>query len=125
MKTKYWLCFAALLAASLLPGCSRAPSGKPSAAQKATETDSEEAGIADSLANLPPEDRQLAQEQKFCAVEHENRLGAMGTPVKVMLNDQPVFLCCKGCRKKALADPDRTLAAAKDLRVKAGGERAK
>lgn len=43
----------------------------------------------------------------------------MGTPVKVMVKEQPVFLCCKGCRRKALADPDRTLAKVDELKAKA------
>ena len=45
----------------------------------------------------------------------------VGTPVKVMVKDQPVFLCCKSCRKKALADPDKTLAKVKQLKEKAAG----
>jgi hypothetical protein len=53
------------------------------------------------------DDRKLAEEQKFCAIENDNRLGSMGTPVKVMVKDQPVFLCCKGCQKKALSDRTR------------------
>jgi len=44
----------------------------------------------------------------------------MGVPVKVMVKDQPVFLCCKGCQKEALADPDKTLARVKELRAKYG-----
>ena len=69
-----------------------------------------------NLAKLSPEDRKLAEEQGFCAVESENRLGSMGTPYKVMVKDQPVFLCCKGCVQTALDEPDRTLAKVKELR---------
>ena len=43
-------------------------------------------------------------------------LGAMGPPVKLMIKDQPVFLCCKHCKKKAEADPDATLAKAEELK---------
>ena len=44
----------------------------------------------------------------------------MGRPVKLYLDDQPVFLCCKGCLEKARSDPERTLksAAAQMARVK-------
>jgi hypothetical protein len=35
-----------------------------------------------------------------------------------MVKDQPVFLCCKGCRRKALADPDKTLAKVAELKAK-------
>ena len=34
-----------------------------------------------------------------------NRLGGMGTPIKVMIGDKPIFLCCKGCIKKIQAEP--------------------
>jgi hypothetical protein len=68
-----------------------------------------EAKITAALDQLEPADRQLAKEQKFCAVETENRLGSMGKPVKVMLQGQPVFLCCEGCVKRARKDPEKTL----------------
>jgi hypothetical protein len=84
----------------------------PSAAQD------DEAEVRANLAKLSPEDRKLAEAQKFCVVEEENRLGSMGMPVKVLVKDQPVFLCCKGCTKKALADPDKTLAMVKRLKEK-------
>lgn len=77
-----------------------------------------EAEITASLAKLTPEDRRLAAAQGFCPVMTDNRLGVMGTPVKIMVKDQPVFLCCAGCRTKALADPDRTLAMVANLKAK-------
>ena len=69
-----------------------------------------EADIQASLAKLSPDDRKLADAQKFCAIMTKNRLGVMGTPLKVMVKGQPVFVCCKGCQGKALANPDTTLA---------------
>jgi hypothetical protein len=77
-----------------------------------------EAKIRQALDKLSPEDRKLAEAQKYCVVEEENRLGSMKTPVKVMVKDQPVFLCCEGCKKEALKDPDKTLARVKELREK-------
>jgi Cu/Ag efflux protein CusF len=79
----------------------------------------EEAEVQANLAKLSPGDRQLAEAQKFCPISGE-RLGdpAMGVPVKVMVKDQPVFLCCKNCQKEALADPDKTLAKVKELKAK-------
>jgi Cu/Ag efflux protein CusF len=77
----------------------------------------EEAGIKESLAKLSPQDRKLAEAQKFCAVQgKESRLGSMGPPVKIMLKDEPVFLCCKGCTKEAQAHPEKTLARVKELK---------
>jgi hypothetical protein len=83
-----------------------------------------EAEIKANLAKLPEKDRKLAEEQKFCPITEE-RLGdpEMGAPIKIMVKDQPVFLCCKGCEKKALKDPDKTLAKVKELKDKVKAEK--
>lgn len=39
-----------------------------------------------------------------CAVAGK-KLGSMGDPVKLVLNDTLVQLCCNGCTKKAMANP--------------------
>jgi hypothetical protein len=79
----------------------------------------DEAKIKKNLAKLSPEDRKLAEAQKWCAVEPENELGSMGVPVRVDLKGEPVFLCCKGCVKAAKRNQDETLQKAKELREKA------
>ena len=71
--------------------------------------------IKTALAKLSAEDRQLAEAQRFCAVEEENRLGSMGTPVKLVIEGQPVFLCCEGCEDAAKTNPKKTLAKANEL----------
>jgi uncharacterized protein (TIGR03000 family) len=76
------------------------------------------AAAAAGLDELAPKDRKQAAEQKFCALQPENRLGAMGRPVKVMLKGKPVFLCCEACVKQARGAPERTLARARELRAK-------
>jgi hypothetical protein len=83
----------------------------------------DESVIKANLAKLSPEDRKLAEEQKWCAIENDSLLGAMGTPVKVMIKDQPVFLCCKSCVKSAKKDPDKTLEKVKELKAKAAAEK--
>ncbi len=40
------------------------------------------------------------RQQRFCPVLSENRLGVMGTPVKLMIDGQPVFVCCGGCGRR-------------------------
>jgi hypothetical protein len=113
----------ALLGTLCLAGCSGAPSGSselsPTSAKPAQHSQAGETKVQTNLAKLGPEDRKLAEEQRFCAVESENPLGAMGVPVKVVVGDQPVFLCCKGCKEEALAHPDRTLARVRELKEKA------
>lgn len=71
--------------------------------------------ITDSLAKLSPEDRKLAAAQRFCPMMEYGRLGAMGTPIKLILEGKPVFVCCKGCVSDANEDAKATLAKAQKL----------
>jgi hypothetical protein len=64
----------------------------------------------DAVSRLAPEDQQLAKLQGFCAVFTTSPLGSMGTPVKLELNGETVFLCCAGCKGKALRNPELALA---------------
>lgn len=47
--------------------------------------------------------------QKKCLVMDEE-LGGMGAPQKVNLKGKSVYICCAGCAKKLLAEPDKYLA---------------
>ncbi len=98
----------AILSSCLALGCT----GRPPVAPP-----NEETKIGAALDKLDPEDRRLAEAQKYCAVEPENRLGKMGKPFKVTVKNQPVFLCCKGCETAALKDPEKTLAAVRQLKA--------
>ena len=71
---------------------------------------------ASSLAKLSDEDRLSATAQGFCAVTSEP-LGSMGAPLKLSIKDQTIWVCCKGCEKKALANPDQTLAKVTELKA--------
>ncbi len=71
--------------------------------------DSDETEVSQALAQLSPEDREAAEAQKFCAVMGTSLLGSMGAPLKLDVKGQPVFLCCAGCKSKALRNPDATL----------------
>lgn len=79
--------------------------------------------ITKALANLNSVDRPLADSQKFCAVLTDSLLGSMGTPVKVQVNGETVFLCCDGCKGKALRNPDVTLATVAKLRADQASKR--
>ncbi len=72
--------------------------------------------IGDALSKLSAEDQKLAAAQRFCPVMTYDRLGAMGTPLKVMLEGKPVFLCCKGCVEDAQKDGAATVKTAMKLR---------
>jgi hypothetical protein len=124
----YKLTLPAVLTALLAAiGCNNAkapPTGtaetKVTAKAKAADAESDE--IAAELAKLSPEDRKLAEAQKWCAISSNERLGEMGPPIKITLKGQPVFLCCEGCQKKAEANPDKTLAKVEELKAKAKAE---
>ncbi len=57
-----------------------------------------------TVAPLDESDRAGIARQKVCSVMG-GQLGSMGTPVKVLLGDQPIYLCCKGCLGKVQKDP--------------------
>lgn len=125
--------FALLVVSWPIAGCQQAadkPKAEKTADKVAKETpatskpaaESEgEAEIKAARAELSPEDRKLVDAQDYCPVMPEHRLGGMGAPFKLMIKDQPVFLCCKACKNKALKDPDKTLAKVEELKTKRKG----
>ena len=109
------------VAALALAGCGDARPPAPPAVAAATPAAPTTAGsgeVAAGRAKLPAEDRVLVEAQEWCAVSTDERLGAMGPPLKLDVGGQPVFVCCKGCRRKALADPDATLAKVAELKAR-------
>ncbi len=103
-------------------------SGGPAGAERraavtagASLVEDEDAKVRAALGKLSTPDRRLAEAQEFCPVLQDNRLGSMGVPVKVLAKGQPVFLCCAGCKEKALANPDQTLARVEKLKAKTKG----
>jgi Cu(I)/Ag(I) efflux system membrane fusion protein len=70
------------------------------------------------LSKLPPTDRRVAEAQGYCPVLSNNRLGSMGMPVKIIVEGQPVFLCCGSCETKARANPTNTVTKANELKSK-------
>lgn len=114
--------------ALLMTGCTGAQTETSAANSQTLHADHADHGDLNSnpeheasLAKLSPEDRLLAEAQGYCAVTTEP-LGSMGVPRKLMVNNQPVFVCCKGCESKALANPDKTLAKVEDLKAKVKSE---
>ncbi|MBI2806259.1 MAG: TlpA family protein disulfide reductase [Planctomycetes bacterium] len=79
---------------------------------------SSEDEIKEARAKLTDADRKLVDAQEWCVVMTDNRLGEMGVPFKVMVKDQPVFVCCKGCQRKALADAEATLKKVDEFKAK-------
>ena len=94
-------------------GSSGAKSGSGSSTVRPTTPEDTDAKINQALARLPEADRKIAEKQKFCPIITDSRLGSMGVPIKLMIDNQPVFLCCEGCQKEALENPQETLAKVK------------
>jgi Cu(I)/Ag(I) efflux system membrane fusion protein len=68
------------------------------------------------LSKLGPAGRKLAEAQRLCPISG-NVLGSMGTPAKVTLEGETVFLCCDGCEEQALEDAEQTLSKVNELKA--------
>lgn len=91
-----------------LTGCSKAPENASAPVPAMAPADGHEMSSA-TADPLSAADQALADLQKVCPVGGE-ALGSMGTPVKVMIGDRAVFLCCEGCRSAVEGDPEKYLA---------------
>jgi Cu(I)/Ag(I) efflux system membrane fusion protein len=87
------------------------------AAARPSMTREEDSKVQAGLGALSAADRAIAQAQGYCPVLG-TRLGAMGPPEQVTIRGQKVYLCCKGCIKKATTDETATLARVAELRAK-------
>jgi hypothetical protein len=110
-----------------LAGCSvgTAPAVTSGTSVPEAQADGEGSEVRAERAKLSAEDRALVEAQEWCVVSNEERLGSMGPPVKLMINNQPVFLCCKGCKRRAEANPEKTLAKLEQLKDKKKAESGK
>src|SRR5947209_18324326 len=97
---RFKVSLAALIAALAL-GCQDRTPGNQGPAPDPEEV------IRESLARLGPEDRRLAEQQRSCPIMSEVRLGQMGTPFKVEVKGQTVFVCCQNCVQIARDDPEQ------------------
>ena len=122
------LAAALFLVSALLAGCGGppdAPKGEPPPAPPKTIPPVSPAGdeVAAERAKLSPADLALVEAQEWCVISSDERLGSMGAPLKLDIKGQAVFICCKGCNRKAEADADKALAKVAELKVKAKAEK--
>ena len=83
--------------------------GAPSSEMDKSAEETEQDEVTVALAELSPADRKLAMAQKVCPVSGQP-LGSMGTPIKMTVKGQEVFICCRACRKPLEKNPDKYLA---------------
>ncbi len=114
MRMELLFVVALSLGTCFVNGCVEKPAPAP-ATQAITSTD--DVKLSAAIAKLPEEDREAATAQKYCAVENKNRLGAMGMPHKILVEGNPVFLCCAGCEDEALKNSQATLAKVEKLKA--------
>ncbi len=60
------------------------------------------------IGELTANDQKLAKEQVLCPVTKEP-LGSMGVPLKIVVKNQPIFVCCKACARTVQKDTDAML----------------
>lgn len=122
MKTTRWFSVAmfggALLVAGLFASVGVSQEKEKSAVPHKEGHDPKHAAakIETAMSKLSKTDRALADAQRYCPMMDSTRLGAMGTPIKVMIDGKPVFLCCAGCEEDATADGKKTLAKVEKLK---------
>lgn len=117
LKTYHVLSVVGLVAfGAAFVGCSKARAPAPPAAaneKKVVEAvaspEASPADVTNAMASLSVADRAAAMAQKVCPVSGE-KLGEMGTPIKITVKGRDVFLCCPNCREKIEANPDEYLA---------------
>jgi len=64
-----------------------------------------------AVATLNEGDQERISQQRACPVSGQ-KLGAHGTPVKLVVGEEVLFLCCKGCLGKVEGNPDLYVARA-------------
>ena len=112
---------AALLSAMMV-GCgdkdehgSHEHDGDDPAAHEDEEPESEPDAAAEDedeeldFEGLSLEDRKLAKAQKMCPVS-DQKLGSMGTPIKIVHDGKVIFFCCQMCKPRFEKDPEPYLA---------------
>ena len=118
MRIERWMMLLMFVGVCFAVGCGEKPAPAPaSSSAKPAANAADDPKIAKAMAELPEEDRVAATAQKFCAIEAKSRLGSMGMPYKLMIEDKPVFLCCEGCKDEALKNPQATLAKVEELKA--------
>lgn len=68
----------------------------------------------DSVGPATAADEAAITAQRVCPVSNQP-LGAMGTPLRVTINGQTLYVCCKGCVSRVQQDPAKYFAKVKQL----------
>ncbi len=124
-RAKFLLPCIAVAGFTMLSGCAEKTVPESSGTESGSSDETIELGDSTELgepevAELSDEDKALVESQMFCPTG--SKLGGMGTPVKVMYEGKPVFLCCEHCRESFLKDPEKGLATIEKKKQEAASE---
>lgn len=67
-----------------------------------------------TVSQLTASDQAGVSRQKICPVM-DTPLGDHGNPIKLIVGDQPLYVCCKGCIRKVQQDPQAFLAKSRQM----------
>lgn len=62
-----------------------------------------------SVVRLTEADRPLVERQRMCPVMEDTELGAHGAPIKLLVGNQTLFVCCEGCVEEVKKSPRQFL----------------
>jgi hypothetical protein len=112
LRLKDCICLVALVSVAgfVLIGCSSQPTANSAAAPDGppAQTSSGDS-MPEGLVKLTDAERLAALKQAVCPVTGA-KLGTMGQPPVITVNEQAVFLCCAGCEEELRKDPEKYLA---------------
>lgn len=103
-------------AGSIYFGSSGSDKPQSNATIRPTTPEDPQALINAAFASLNPSDQAIARQQKYCPVLKGSELGVMGTPLRVTIDGETFFVCCKECLPKTQSSPKEVLNRLKALR---------
>jgi hypothetical protein len=68
-----------------------------------------QAPVPVSVVRLTEADRPRVERQRMCPVMEDTELGAHGAPIKLLVGDRTLFVCCEGCVEEVQKSPGQYL----------------
>jgi Cu(I)/Ag(I) efflux system membrane fusion protein len=86
----------------------KSPAQPPTASAPVVSPQTKSSSPKKLKSSLSPADQILADKQRICPVT-ELPLNTMGGPVPVIVAGRKVFICCAGCEKRLIENPEKYL----------------
>lgn len=98
-----------LMVTLVFSGCNSDTAKDPQQTEQTSEAQPAIPDEMSGIAKLPVAEQKAALEQEICPVS-DKKLGSMGTPIKVAVDSQDVFVCCDVCVGMLEENPGEYLA---------------